>query len=196
VMERHYGHPLDWFFDQWVYDRGYPYFYYWHQSWHYGDSFFTVLGIEQRNPWGPDAFVTPIEVALYAGPEVLYDTLWIDSTYNEFHYITADSVRRVSIDPNEHILLRAFRLVGISERSIADKSDNLRITYSNSKLRIVSPSRGIVRVYDISGRIVAQGQVGCGDKALEFDANLSNGTFFAVLLTKDGIATKRFVVVK
>ena len=196
VMERHYGHPLDWFFDQWVYDRGYPYFYYWHQSWHYGDSFFTVLGIEQRNPWGPDAFVTPLEVALYAGPEVIYDTLWIDSTYNEFHYITADSVRRVSIDPNEHILLRAFRLVGISERSIADKSDNLRITYSDSKLRIVSPSRGIVKVYDISGRIVAQGQVECANKAFEFDANLSNGTYFAVLLTKDGVATKRFVVVK
>ena len=161
LMEEFLGASLDWFFDQWAYQSGYPRFEYWYASWSEGDSFRSILHIEQNNPSGPAYFITPLEVKLETTGGDIWDTIWINTIAQSYYWTIADSVSRIRIDPN-YLVLRATVVVS----DIAESPEPNNIAFSahpnpfNNACEIqvlgIGNRESEIAIYDLGGNRVAE----------------------------------------
>lgn len=105
VASTTYGADLTWFFDQWVYQPGWPtYQYGWDAININGQDYLHVRVRQTQNPSFPDVFIMPIdlEVTMDGSPETV--TVWNDQRTQTFVIPVGGTVTSVSFDPLDWIL--------------------------------------------------------------------------------------------
>lgn len=98
IMERHAGQPLDWFFHQWIFERGHPVF---AMSWTW-DEGKVAVDVEQKQPGAVFRVPTVIEVRGELGAH--RESVVIDERRERFEMESAQRPSEVVLDPGEWVL--------------------------------------------------------------------------------------------
>jgi aminopeptidase N len=100
VCEAFHGEDLDWFFDQWIYEPGYPRYKF---SWgHSGPNSVRVI-INQTQESYP-LYIMPIELQVVLPSGTKKRTVWVNEKTNTFDLSFAESPSDVLFDPDQWIL--------------------------------------------------------------------------------------------
>ncbi|MGD2246011.1 MAG: M1 family metallopeptidase [Candidatus Aminicenantes bacterium] len=99
VCEKVYGGDLDWFFDQWIYEAGFPVYQF---GWGYMNG--TVLVIINQTQEDFPLFEMPLELQLDLPSGAAEQTVWVDKKYNFFAFSYGEKPLSVQLDPNNWIL--------------------------------------------------------------------------------------------
>jgi aminopeptidase N len=115
INEQESGQELSWFFDEWVYQAGYPKY---HLNWNdepVGDSFRVVTSLGQTNGSGaPDFFRTPLPVrfnCLYVDTTV---TIRPEANPQVDTFMIASCPDSITVDPDNWVLDSAY-VTGVEE---------------------------------------------------------------------------------
>ncbi len=187
-----YGTDLTWFFDEWVYDQGYPeYEIYWlcQPS---GGRYITRINIYQTQTNAPSVFHMPVEIMLHTAKVDTLVKIPINTSPEHIQFTTADSVKNIDFDPNHWLLMKYQIFVGIEE-VVADHPIYNEILPSsnpcrNGQVRYSINQSGPVEivVYDISGRAVKRlkyKRIKSGIYSLDL-SQLNSGAYFIRLKTR------------
>jgi aminopeptidase N len=98
IMERHAGQPLDWFFHQWIFERGHPIF---ALSWTWEEGKVAV-DVEQKQSGPVFRVPTVIEVRGQSGAR--RENVVIDERTERFEVESAQRPSEVVLDPDEWVL--------------------------------------------------------------------------------------------
>ena len=102
-MEAAYGGDLSWFFDQWVFEAGYPEYDY---EWNYAQipSGFTVDFTLRQAQSNAPIFRMPLEFRFDGGYEDTLITVWNQSAEQNYTFVLDFEPRSFVLDPGEKIL--------------------------------------------------------------------------------------------
>ncbi|HUP60634.1 MAG TPA: M1 family metallopeptidase [Thermoanaerobaculia bacterium] len=98
VMEKHAGQPLDWFFQQWIFERGHPVY---SVTWNWNEGK-TAITIEQTQ--GGTVFRMPMVVEVRSRTGSQRQTVLIDERREQIEIAIEQSPMIVVIDPEEWVL--------------------------------------------------------------------------------------------
>ncbi|MCG3118442.1 MAG: hypothetical protein ALAOOOJD_00647 [bacterium] len=103
IAEKHYGAPLDWFFQQWVYGMAIP-TYHWTQQTFSGNA--LHLAIKQEEV--PPEFRMPIPIAVeYADGVKVRQRVWVDHQGGQYTFPPrAAAVKKVEFNEGHAVLCR------------------------------------------------------------------------------------------
>jgi aminopeptidase N len=162
AMEETADTTLGWFFDEWVYGRGYPQY---HYSWRYqqqGDSFEVHLEIEQVQV-NSSLFIMPMTVRITAGGDrdfSIVDSLRVQA----FDFQTPQIPIGLTLDPENWILDSSNVIAGTDEPEgpglpLAVDIESVYPNPFNGAATIEFSVRGDLQdvrlqIYDIEGRLV------------------------------------------
>ncbi len=156
VCEEVSGIELDWFFNEWVYERGYPELEYYFRT--YGDT--TKVFIYQVQRDAPRVFIMPVEILLTGPTGNAYFRSWIADSVESLSFVCEFEVSDVIIDPNEWLLMKVRRSTGIKECEKLPKIVEL-LVYPNPfnesvNISFKSPyyTNGVLKIVDIYGRVL------------------------------------------
>lgn len=98
IMERHAGQPLDWFFRQWIFERGHPIF---AMSWTWQEGKVAVdLAQKQAGP----VFRVPAVIEVRGESGAHRENVVIDERTERFEMQSAERPSEVVLDPDEWVL--------------------------------------------------------------------------------------------
>jgi aminopeptidase N len=100
VCEDFYGEDLDWFFDQWIYEPGYPRYEF---SWGHSGSNSVRVVIKQTQESYP-LYTMPIELQVVLPSGIEKRTVWVDGKMNAYDLSFVESPSDVLFDPDQWIL--------------------------------------------------------------------------------------------
>ena len=104
VCETVTGQELDWFFDQWIYDQGYPeYELLWASIDQGAKGHLLNIAVRQNQEDAP-IFTMPVELEITTTSGTILDTVTLDETLDLFQYTLADEPTDVVLDPDHWIL--------------------------------------------------------------------------------------------
>jgi aminopeptidase N len=158
IMEAAYGRPLDTFFNQWIYDQGFPtYTASWNQL---GSDVFLKLVQTTSVPSSVAVFAMPVTLQLTSAAGDTLVKVYFDTVQQIYHFKWDRAMTNVVIDPNNDILNHVQPVIRdqtLSVRSLA--ADKVRV-YPNPAGRSWQVT-GIVpgaslQLADAMGRIVWQ----------------------------------------
>jgi len=148
------GEDYDWFFDEWVYDMGYPiYDVQWDKTYE-SPNWRLVMDITQTQSIGPAVFHMPLPIGVgYSMSDT--DTilnLTIDESPEHFECLLPQEPLNIVVDP-EVWIIQKNTVTGVKEVS----KKEIFIKHINTigraiELRLSEPS--MIRIYDIIGRKV------------------------------------------
>ncbi|RKZ34574.1 hypothetical protein DRQ33_01865 [bacterium] len=206
VMEEFWGDSLDWFFEQWVFQAGYPRFEYWYECNYQDTSYLAHLNISQNNIYGgPEVYTMPLEIKLELDDYDLWDTVWVNSIQHDFYWDVADSVERIRIDPNYHSLRRAVVVSDIDE--MVDIPDRLEMTVApnpfNSVCKIrISKQKNMncnISIQDITGRTLKKFLIAPESEkyTIKWNAeNIPDGIYFIRCKCGESEITEKAIYIK
>jgi aminopeptidase N len=164
IMEQFTGLELGWFFDEWVYDLGYPNYdvgWQWRQT---VDGYEVVVDVEQNNMSGaPGCFHLPVEVRVnWSGGSGTYR---FDVAANPHREVISvpNQPTSLTFDPNDWLLDRHTVHLGIADAGAGAGPVRARIAEcgpnpaaGSVRLACLLPRGGAasLRVYDANGRLV------------------------------------------
>lgn len=207
VAETVSGVDLDTFFSQWVTTgTGNPFY----RSFHFaqpsdgGYDVWVTLSQFQTLPWSNvDVFETPIDIAVMttAGEE----RFRVENNQREqvFHLTVSAEPVSVIIDP-DHWILRSDILTAVSPDTpslvtITALAPNPSRNTFTVQYQSGEADRVEIEVFDVAGRRVLSqsGSSVTGSGAAVFDtSSLAAGVYFLRLKTEQGVASRKFVVVR
>lgn len=159
IFSQVYGIDLTWFFDEWVYDQGYPeYDIFWHCA-PSGSDYLAVINIYQTQTNAPSVFHMPVQIMLHmTGGDTLVD-IPVTSSPEYAEFTVSDSVTSIDFDPDYWLLKKYYIYYGIEE-IVNNTSVYNDILFSSNpssdpEITYVLNQSGEVRVtvYDVSGRV-------------------------------------------
>lgn len=100
VCEHVYGGELGWFFDQWIYEAGYPTYQF---GWGYSSQNKVNVTINQVQKEFP-LFSMPVELAFVFSSGTVKRTVWVDGKKNIFEFDFAEKPSGVLFDPASWVL--------------------------------------------------------------------------------------------
>jgi len=211
VVESVSGQELDWFFDEWIYDVGWPDYEYLWSAEPSGPDYELTLTIDQVHTAGP-VFTMPVDVGIStAGGDTLV-VLWVDEAHEEFLLTLGDQPLGVELDPDNWILNTAVDLAA-GVRPGMDEPVGLRLeavpnpfTRSTAVRFAVSRSQHVsIEVFTAAGRrldSIMDGEAAPGWNEVAWDGRdragkeVAPGTYFCRLTTEEGVRTTRLVLVR
>lgn len=189
-MEAVYGQDLTEFFNDWIYDQGYPTYTITAQNWGPGQARFLV------NQSQSDASVTyfemPVPVRIYGALGQQAD-LVLNNTTNGEEFIVSVPFPIVSVDfdPEKHIISRDSNVTLGNESFTIDNSIVLYPNPSAEVLHIQMPSSVVLEkatIYNSLGQKVGE------NSTLDFSvSNLSSGVHYVDIQTNEGTYHKKFI---
>jgi aminopeptidase N len=205
IFNQAYGTDLTWFFDEWVYDQGYPvYAVYWDCIPSAG-NYTAQIRIRQTQTNAPSVFHMPVQVLLHMTTGDTLVNIPITSAAQYAEFVVSDSVMSIEFDPDFWILKQYNVYYGIEEYTAADNDrciDKLLFANPSSSVNfeyVVSKSGLIsITIYDVSGRIQNVTYRGV-QKAGRYSVavpGIPAGVYFCRLETPLNTVTKKLVVVK
>jgi hypothetical protein len=104
VCEDLSGQDLDWFFQQWIYQPGFPRFSF---AWNYevekGTGYVVNISLVQQQQSGP-IFQMPVEIGITTGSGTVLDTVQVDEESEQIQIVLQEQPLGVQLDPNEWLL--------------------------------------------------------------------------------------------
>jgi aminopeptidase N len=114
VCEQIYGADLTWFFDQWIYDIGYPVYQF---GWGFSDQNKIRIVIHQIQEEFP-LFKMPVELEFILPSESVKKVVWVNGKKNIFEFEFQEKPLNVLFDPDSWILCEVedFQKKGTEKR--------------------------------------------------------------------------------
>jgi len=162
INEQLTGLDLDWFFDEWVYGRGYPR---WTLTWAkqpVGDSWQVQTILVQRNDTNSlRLFHMPLPIRFNCPGESLLATIYPQDTIETDTFRLATEPLSVTADPDNWVLDScSVALVGTEELASATRPRSLSIRPNPATSAVLFSLEGTadqpIQVYDNSGRLVTE----------------------------------------
>jgi hypothetical protein len=161
VHERMTGLDLSWFFNEWIYDMGYPVYTLGWEGRQNGGNWEVVFNLAQNNSAGaPAVFHMPVEVKVnWSGGNATFRYA-VESSPQVNVFPVGGKPTSVTFDPNDWILCQHSTHVGVAEGPSASHRMALRLAGSNPtvgpvrlayELASAAPAR--IDIYDGSGRL-------------------------------------------
>ena len=158
------GRDLGWFFNEWVYQPGWPvYDVRWNRI-NDGGSWRLLLWVEQTQPAGAPTFKMPIEVRVFTPSGDTTVVIWDSLDVQHFWITLSDRPDSLLWDPDNWILeqhsVAYDPYLSVSEMAGRERMGrDIRVEVSGRWVTVFPPlSGGYVAVYDGSGRRVAHGK--------------------------------------
>lgn len=203
IFSQQYSSDLTWFFDEWIYDQGYPeYEVYWYCL-PSGNDHRAVFNIYQVQSNAPPVFHMPIEIMLHTTGGDTLVTVAVQNSPQHAEYIIPDSVTSITFDPNYWLLCMTTIFYGVEEYADSKPTANDFFFSSNPAARpqltcqITQPGSIRLLLYDITGRvahILYQGKCNPGEYTMTL-ADIPAGVYFCRLETATNERTKKIVIV-
>ena len=162
---------LDWFFNQWVYDWGYPIFEYGWEK----EKNLVRLKIKQVQEVGP-VFKMPVELLFKTAQEDTLIKIWVDKSVEKFEFNLSFEPDSLIFDPHNWILKKIKEVpYGIKE----EKKENITVNpfIPEIKLNLISKEKINISIYDASGKkiITLLNEPITGYKRVKWDKRDSQG---------------------
>ena len=110
---------LDWFFQEWIYDMGYPKVQYsWEKRSIASDLYEITLVLNQYHSVGP-VFRMPVDVRLVGAASTIDTTVWMENANQSFTFLMDNRPVDILIDPDGWVLMGLEYMTGGSKRSEA-----------------------------------------------------------------------------
>jgi aminopeptidase N len=117
ICETLSGMDLDWFFQEWIYDMGYPKVQYsWSSRALQSGSYEVTLSLYQYHSEGP-IFRMPLDVRIQGSASSKDTTVWMENEYDEFVCVTDFYPTNIQIDPDGWVLMDTEYMYGGIKRS-------------------------------------------------------------------------------
>jgi aminopeptidase N len=206
------GQALGWFFDEWIYDIGWPeYRYAWQGCGAPRDPQLCLI-IDQIQTEGP-IFTMPLDVQITtAGPDTMI-TLWVDEQHEMFIVPVPDTPVAVTLDPENWILNTAEQVAYAAApegrepgglwmiQELSGRADG------SVRIQLGVPRRQQVRleIFNPTGRrvrLLMDGPVSLGQTQVIWDGRTAagqpaaSGAYFCRMTAEDGSRTLRVVLVR
>ncbi|PYS21550.1 MAG: hypothetical protein DMG11_27755 [Acidobacteria bacterium] len=99
-MEFHYGHPLDWFFKQWIFEPGYPIY---DASWNWNETA-KELTLRVTQKQSPTIFRMPLDIEFKVGNKSQREVIQVGQHEQTFSFKLDAKPQDVALDPDEWVL--------------------------------------------------------------------------------------------
>ena len=211
-MEHSYGTSLDWFFQEWIYGKGYPSYDY---SWTYkqaGDNYVIYLQIEQVQDvsGSEEVFTMPLDVQITAFPDLKKDIvhIWNDKRIQTFQLITDIEPAIIDLDPENWVLNKSKDVSGIENQSNSQiytyyLEQNYPNPFNPSTVigyQISTNSDIEITIFNMLGEKVftlITGNQSAGYHTIEWDAtNYPSGVYYYQIKAGEFQAVKKMVLLK
>ena len=204
VCESVYGESLDWYFQQWIYEEGYPDYEY---AWDFentGGAYTVTLRIGQTQTSGP-IFEMPMDILIRTQGGDVLETVTVNAELSTFQFEVDAQPVEIIIDPDDWILKRVSPLTSsnIVYQSFAvddsDGNNNGSVDPGETIFLIVTlvnkgaPVQGVsaVLVTEDPYVILVNGHADYGD--LDYFSEVTNGAT-PFIFTVDPEAASRVVL--
>ena len=158
IMSQTLAGDYDWFFQEWVYDMGYPiYNIVWNKIYE-APNWRLILDIDQTQSIGPAVFHMPLPVGVNfsVGDTVL--TLAINTAPQHFEFVLLQEPQTIVVDP-ETWIIQKNTVTAVLEQAAnkpADIREKIQTIGRTIKMQLVTPS--LITIFDITGRKVYECQ--------------------------------------
>ncbi|RQW08938.1 T9SS C-terminal target domain-containing protein, partial [candidate division KSB1 bacterium] len=164
LAEEQSAQDLDWFFDQWIYQAGYPDL---DIAWDYerDERGCTVTLDIRQQQWLDFQFTAPIEIEFTTASGVVLDTLVSSAEYQTYQIELESEPSAMRVDPNNWLLKQVDLIfqpspgVGPNDFYLAQNYPNPFVSGSPTSIiyqvaQIASPHQISVKIYNILGQHV------------------------------------------
>ncbi|MGB9720097.1 MAG: M1 family aminopeptidase [bacterium] len=155
IMNQVLNSNYDWFFDEWVYNMGYPYYsIVWGKTYE-PPNWRLVLDITQIQTIGPAVFHMPLPISIYFSSADTIVVLQINQSPQHFEIVLNQEPTAIVVDP-EHWLIQKNLVTGIEEYESTNWFGDLTVSSINKeiKMKFLDPQR--IKIYDVTGRCVLE----------------------------------------
>ena len=211
IHEQKTGLDLSWFFTEWIYDYGYPFYELGWEGRQTGKGWEVVLDLTQNNSSGaPAVFHMPVEVkVVWSGGSATfrYD---VTTSPQRNVFSVGGQPTSVTFDPNDWILDQHDTHVGVAQGPSVPYHTALRLAGPNPTVGSVrlayelgSTAQARIDIYDGAGRLtrtLLEGQRPAGSYSATWDRkgngghSVSSGTYFCRLSAGSESRTVRLVL--
>jgi aminopeptidase N len=212
IMEQYYGESLNWFFQEWIYGKGFPIYQY---SWTYqeeGDQYILDLTIEQiqKNYGAEEVFTMPLDIMIMTIPGPKKDTVKVfnDQRIQSYQFITDLQPASVILDPDDWVLQKSERVAAIDPGE-----EPLPLTYkleqnypnpfnATTSIKFIIPETEKVTldIYNVQGELVEQllkATMSAGEHNIVWDAsNVSSGVYYYQIKAGSFLSVKKCLLIK
>ncbi|MGC4041209.1 MAG: M1 family aminopeptidase [Flavobacterium sp.] len=189
-LEATYGQSLTEFFNDWVYNQGYPTYTIKAQNWGAGQVKFTIN--QTQSHASVSYFEMPVPVRVYGAGGQQADVV-LDNTYNGQVIIAAVpfTITGVEFDPERHLIARNASTTLGNDSFDLESAITLYPNPASDDVHIQMPSTTSLQkviVYNNLGQKVME------NSSLDFSVNsLSAGVHYIDIQTNEGIFHKKFI---
>lgn len=208
-FESVYGDDLEWFFDQWVYQPGYPEYHITTKvSEAENDGMIDVtIGFQQKQENAPEVFQGPVEFLLRSESADTVLTFWNDEREQEFLISIASRPDTIIFDPDNKILKKIDGVSSITEEDglpgrvwLSQNYPNPFNTSTVIEYAVPEVQHVHIRIIDTLGREIAvlvDESLPAGMYAVRFDAvGLASGVYFAVMEAGDRSKVRKMTYIR
>ena len=189
-LEAVYGSSLTEFFNDWIYNQGYPVYTITAQNWGAGQA--KIIVNQTQSHSSVSFFEMPLEIRLSgSGSEVLDVIVNNTSNAQEFIVSVPFVVTGVAFDPNMHIISKDNTATLANENFDINKAISFYPVPSENELTIQLPNNVIlfkVEIYNNLGQLLAT-----DFKNVLDISRLSSGAHFLKIETSEGVFHKNFI---
>jgi len=189
-METVYGSSLTEFFNDWIYNQGYPSYTITAQNWGPGQVKVTVN--QTQSNASVSYFEMPLPLRFTGASGQTFDTM-VDNTVNNQQFIISVpfSINGVQFDPEKDIISKNNTATLSNDSFDLEKAIAIYPNPVTDELHLQMPSNITLEkviLFNNLGQIVAE------NNALDFSvANLSSGVLYAQIQTSAGIFHKKII---
>ncbi len=185
VCEEVSGRDLGWFFDEWIYQAGYPIL-----AWDWFSRGDTVTVLLRQVQEDAPVFRMPIEIE-FRGADTLRDTVWFNELAERWQWVLGFEPQEVVLDPDMRVLHDQVPLQ-LAEGGAAACGLRLLGSVVSSEIRLKADFKGEFAVFDMAGRRVLSGQFRPGLNSVPV-AGLRPGVYALRATAPSGPMTLKFV---
>lgn len=203
ICNRVSGQNLDYFFQEWVYGKGYPIYTY---TWNWkalSDSSYILLNIEQSNTAdNSNFFKMPIDVQISSARGDTIVRILNDRANENFVIRYDEKPSAIILDPDDWILKISFPKSDerTTEFVLEQNFPNPFNSSTNINYRIGRRSKVTLRIFDVLGREVATLVDGIQSPGMYesswLPSGLSSGIYFYQLVTETSVLKRKMVFLK
>ncbi len=185
IMNQVLGNDYDWFFDEFVYGMGYPYYNVtWNKSYE-APNWRLILDITQIQTIGPAVFHIPLPIAInFSGSDTII-TLQINQSPQHFEFLFNQEPVGIVVDPERWIIQKNI-VTGINEEKKEQLSERMDIPTIMRKIELEFSEPKEIEIYDVLGRSIYKNNI----RKLNFTPK-SAGVYY---IKSDGMLKKAIIV--
>ncbi|GGC82924.1 peptidase M1 [Flavobacterium lutivivi] len=190
-LEAVYGQSLTEFFNDWIYNQGYPTYNITAQNWGTGQARFVVN--QTQSDASVSFFEMPVPIRIYSSNGSSYD-LVLENTFNgqEFIVNVPFQIANLEFDPEKHIIsLNSTTTLG-SETFDLDKQVTIYPNPATDELNIQLPTDFSINQVVIRNSLAQIVLIGKENKVNT--SILSSGVYFVEIETDKGIFFKKVII--